>query len=632
MKLKCVGVLLLAFTLLVEKASPTTQQNTTASPTTPLNTTASPTTQQNTTASPTTPQNTTASSTAPQNTTASPTTPQNTTASPTTPQNTTASPTTPQNTTASPTTPQNTTASPTTPQNTTASQTTPQNTTASPTTPQSTTASPPTPQSTKASPTTPQSTTASPTTPQSNSAGPTKTQSTTAGAIKTQSTSAGKEYSNTGSNTIPNIETARFKLKFTVKVNASFDAALGNPSSDSYKNYSKEFREKMTTVYIEIPWFVYIEVTGFFKGSIGVLHNVIIKAGVNATDVQTALKGPVRNAMKHVTIFNNNACMELNDTDIDKIGKTVEDKCNAEEMCPKNFMCTGGNTSQPICRSPCTPGYCQHGVCYVDTDGHPMCSCEITEHVVYGGTKCDKEVERLDMKKGTIAGIAGGVGGGVILLLFIALGCMCYSRRKGKNPDKYMKHQEEDDIHLAEQFERDVFSNSRAGGFNYGADIKDEYRYSGRNDGREGYEEWLAQKNKSEQESNSRRSRVDDFRASRYADNRSRNHGDVSRGDFDQMEPASMFGRDISGRQSGLGTSHYRFPEDMSPDYDLEDKRQMRPNSRDQNSERPYTRMPTGQTSRPQSSLLSSDYSQGRPVYECIDTDEAYSIQRPDFR
>ncbi|XP_048238414.1 mucin-3A-like [Haliotis rufescens] len=609
MKLKAVGVLLLAFTLLVETASPGTAQTTTVSPRTTQIPTVSPSTTQIPTVSPSTTQIPTVSPSTTQIPTVSPSTTQIPTVSPSTTQIPTVSPSMTQIPTVSPSTTQFPTVSPSTTQIPTVSLSTTQIPTVSP----STTQIP----------------TVSPTKTQIPTVSPTKTQIPTVSPTKTQSTSAGKEYSTTGSNTIPNIETARFKLNFTVNVNASFDAELGNPSSDLYKNYRKEFREKMRAVYIAIPGFLYIEVTGFFEGCIGVLHNVIIKADVNATDVQTALKGPVRNATKNVTIFNHNASLELNDSDIDKITKSMEDKCNAEEMCNDNFTCTGGTTSQPKCKSICTPGYCQHGMCSVDTNGHPMCSCEITEHFVYGGKKCEKKVERLDMEKGTIAGIAGGVGGGVILLLSIALGCMCYSRRKGKNPDKYMKHQEEDDIHLAERFERDVFSNSRAGGFNYGADIKDEYRYSGRNDGGQGYEEWLEQKNKSEQESNSRRSRVDDFRASRYADNRSRNHGDDRRG---EMEPASMFGRGISGQSSGLGTSQYRFPEDMSPDYDREDERQMRPNSRDQDSARPYTSMPTGQTSRPQSRLLSSDYSQGRPVYEYIDTDEAYSIQRPNFR
>ncbi|XP_046546266.1 uncharacterized protein LOC124256327 [Haliotis rubra] len=188
----------------------------------------------------------------------------------------------------------------------------------------------------------------------------------------------------------------------------------------------------------------------------------------------------------------------------------------------------------------------------------------------------------------------------------------------------------EDEVALSERMERDIYSHRQPGQFNYGADIKDEYRYTGRKDEGRGYEEWLMHKERSEHESSGRRGE-NDFRAPNYSGNWGRSHGDDRRGDNANMEPDPMFGRGV--RTSGLGTSQYSSPEDVPPDYDQDDKRQIIPHPRDQSRENPYTRMPGDQPpSRPQSSLLSNSYSQGGNVYEHIDTDEPYALRRPNYR
>ncbi|XP_067685785.1 mucin-1-like [Haliotis asinina] len=432
-----------------------------------------------------------------------------------------------------------------------------------------------------------------------------------------QSTSSAPERSRKPFQVKPNLETAQFMFNLSAKVHANFTDSLNNPKSELYQNYTREFKEKMTSVYDKIRGFLYIEVIGFSNGSIVVDYNISLKAEVVVEDVTDVFASTTTQPR----IFNHE--MDLI-TDTKMILHVIRDKCNAEGICPKGSTCKDGTKSYPSCEDVCAHHHCHHGTCNVKSDGKPICKCHVSDDVVYGGDQCDIQGTKMSMGKGAIAGIAGGVGGGAILLLSIALGCMCCSRRKGRNPENDMKH--EDDVPLSERLERDIYNQRQPGQFNYGADIKDEYRYTGRRDDGRGYEGWLMSTDRSEREPSGRRSE-NDFRAPSYSSNWGRNYGDDKRRDNTDMESASMF-----GRESGLGTPQYSFPDEVPPDYDQDDKRQMIPHPRDQSRENPYTRMPTNRPPSRQSSLLGNNYKQGSSVYPHIDTGEQYAIKRPSFR
>ncbi|XP_048238472.1 uncharacterized protein LOC124112291 [Haliotis rufescens] len=424
----------------------------------------------------------------------------------------------------------------------------------------------------------------------------------------------------------PNIERAMFKLTFDVTVNLTFNTDLEDKTTTMFKQYEREFKAKLTEVYLNIPGFVYVEIIGFKNGSIKCNHTCRVNVTAASAEVKAALNGQgnVTTEMKNKRFFNRNIKQPFS-VNITEVEESLV-ICKAEGICPKGFKCSGSTVKDVRCDSPCTRDYCNTGWCYVDLDGQPHCRCKkIPEKVVYSGDRCEEETDVLMMDKGAIAGISGGVGGGVIVLLAIALGCMCY-KRKVQTQDKYgysgsKSGFREADIYLTARSGRD--EEGRTGNINYAVDIKD--RYSGRSDRGPGYGEWWG--DQSGRESNTR-SRADDFQQPRYVDNVSSGYQGYNRRDeWDQMHPADLYNQGLSRRSSGLGTSHYNIPEDMAPDYDHDVRRQTRTDGHMCSHAIPggqgnYSHLTTGQSSRSQPSLLTKGYRRGDDVYSHIDINE----------
>ena len=74
------------------------------------------------------------------------------------------------------------------------------------------------------------------------------------------------------------------------------------------------------------------------------------------------------------------------------------------------------------------------------------CRCPPDNNYVYGGEYCEQKAEKLTLSSTTIIAIACGTGGGLVVILVIALFVSCLRRRPGAGG----KHKGKDDEQKSE--------------------------------------------------------------------------------------------------------------------------------------------------------------------------------------
>ncbi|XP_071148495.1 mucin-2-like [Mytilus edulis] len=256
-------------------------------------------------------------------------------------------------------------------------------------------------------------------------------------------------------------------LNLVIVVMGNFTEDLKNHSSKNYTNLAKQYKTSLNQFYRRLlpAKFKKIVILGFSNGSIKCNYLLEMNAPINESNANSTLQ--ILRNVNWTTDSLANLTLDVNKTTTAQAALSSNDLVFLPpNVCVNNEVLEWDDDGNPICKYKCdTPVYkgkCgDHGECSFTYGGVFRCICKDG----YSGNKCEPpkpttttakpiKPDDIALSKIDIIGIAGGIGGGLILILLVALCCVYTKLNKAKKRDRFYGYMDNDKEFLHDENSR----------------------------------------------------------------------------------------------------------------------------------------------------------------------------------
>ncbi|KYO32843.1 mucin-3A [Alligator mississippiensis] len=238
--------------------------------------------------------------------------------------------------------------------------------------------------------------------------------------------------------------------------NRNFTEDLQDNTSTAYKDFAREFTEKMAQLYKDIKGYLGVKILGLKKGSIVVDYEVMLVLPINSKlntslnniteELVTAVKAAAESEGQNCHIQNTTLCFNASST---FVGKTTVEEVNSTAFCrnrvPANFsayyMPLLVSENKLLCVSRChrnTSDHlnCHHGACQVTRQG-PQCFCLDPVVYWYPQANCQRPINKFALGLGVPLAV-------LTLLVLVLTAFFIRARRKRHEESWREQHMYED--------------------------------------------------------------------------------------------------------------------------------------------------------------------------------------------
>ncbi|KAI8496580.1 Mucin-like [Branchiostoma belcheri] len=207
---------------------------------------------------------------------------------------------------------------------------------------------------------------------------------------------------------------------------------LEDKSSSAYQTLEQQCLTDLRPVYDTQPGFKDIRILGFRPGSIIVRHIVIFDSedAPSNDEIMNAVENIVLNGTFSIANYSvepaSFTTVTLTNSELAELGEAelCTTGCGADALC--NLTTIYGVL---IAQCVCEDDYCRNGgQCEIIPQQGPKCSCVANSLVYHGGERCE-----LNLPQTVVIGVGAGVGGGLLFIIVILVGCLCCSRSRRKD-------------------------------------------------------------------------------------------------------------------------------------------------------------------------------------------------------
>ncbi|NXW01442.1 IMPG2 protein, partial [Fregetta grallaria] len=206
----------------------------------------------------------------------------------------------------------------------------------------------------------------------------------------------------------PLLRASLLRIPCELVLDMGFVPALQDPTSRERWSLLHSFNRTVAPLFVSMPGFLRLEVTGIRKGSVVLEYDALFAAervqasGLGALLNATLGSGSTRPGLALGTApVLRNVALEW-----------PLDPCTVLFTCRAGFVCVARADGNATCTSLCHRDYCKnHGICTHPRDRGPLCQCPVGSDFWFMGLRCDYRVTQQ-----SLLGMAAGVLLSIVLL------------------------------------------------------------------------------------------------------------------------------------------------------------------------------------------------------------------------
>ncbi|NXH21928.1 IMPG2 protein, partial [Bucco capensis] len=188
----------------------------------------------------------------------------------------------------------------------------------------------------------------------------------------------------------------------------SFTPALQDPESHEHQELLHSFNRTVTPLFVSVPGFLRLEVTGIRCGSVVLQYDALFMAErVQVPGLSSLLDAVLGSSSTQPGLVVGTAPVLSN--------VALEwplDPCAVLFSCRPGFTCVAGADGNATCSSLCHHDYCKnHGICTHPPERGPLCRCPVGRDFWFVGLRCDYRVTQQ-----SLLGMALGILLSIVLL------------------------------------------------------------------------------------------------------------------------------------------------------------------------------------------------------------------------
>ncbi|NXW56040.1 IMPG2 protein, partial [Eurystomus gularis] len=203
----------------------------------------------------------------------------------------------------------------------------------------------------------------------------------------------------------PLLRASLLRIPCELVLDMGFIPALQDPTSREHRGLLLSFNQTVTPLFMSVPGFLRLEVTGIRWGSVVLEYDALFTAE-RPPAAPGARPGPVAGWAR--AWLGGEGVAQLDPTSADR----PLDPCALLFACRAGFVCVAGTDGNATCTSLCHRDYCKnHGICTHAPDRGPLCQCPVGSDFWFMGLRCDYRVTQQ-----SLLGMAAGVLLSIVLL------------------------------------------------------------------------------------------------------------------------------------------------------------------------------------------------------------------------
>ncbi|NXX81109.1 IMPG2 protein, partial [Urocolius indicus] len=206
----------------------------------------------------------------------------------------------------------------------------------------------------------------------------------------------------------PLLRASVLRIPCELVLDMGFVPALQDPGSRERQELLHSFNQTVTPLFMSVPGFLRLEVTGIRYGSVVLEYDALFAAErVQAPGLRALLDAALGSSGTRPGLAVGTALV-LRNVALER----PLDPCAVLFACRAGFACEPRADGNATCTSLCHRGYCKnHGICTHPRDREPLCQCPVGSDFWFMGLRCDYRVTQQ-----SLLGMAAGVLLSIVLL------------------------------------------------------------------------------------------------------------------------------------------------------------------------------------------------------------------------